>query len=90
MGASKIRFTETLLEVATAERRSVLGLVRRLLFDLRVEIVQVTSTVRDQGLVERFDVAERDGAAITPQRAAAIRTAVRKAIREDKPREVAA
>jgi UTP:GlnB (protein PII) uridylyltransferase len=90
MRGSKIRFTETLLEVATAERRSVLGLVRSLLFDLRVEIVQVKSTVRDHGLVERFDVTERDGAPITRRRAAAIRSAVRKAIRGGKPGEVAA
>jgi hypothetical protein len=88
MRASEVRFTEringvvSLLEVETPERRSVLEPVRSLLFDLRVQIVRVESTVQGTGLLERFDLVELDGGPITRRRAAAIRTAVKRALRQ--------
>jgi UTP:GlnB (protein PII) uridylyltransferase len=88
MGTSEVRFTEringvvSLLEVATHERRSVLALIRGLLFDLRIEIVRVESVVQGAGLLERFDLVEPDGAPITRKRARAIRVAVKRALRQ--------
>jgi hypothetical protein len=58
----------------------VLDRVRGLLFGLRIEILKVESIVRDEGIVERFEIVESDGAMISPRRAAAIRSAVRKAL----------
>lgn len=86
MITSEVRFKEktkgivSMLEVASPERRSVLELVRGLLFDLRVQIVQVESVVRDHGLLEKFDLVEFDGAAISKRRAAVIRSAVKQAL----------
>jgi hypothetical protein len=77
----------SLIEIATAGRRSVLETVQRLLFGLRVQIVQVESVAREHNLVERFHVVEFDGGPIGRRRAATLRGAVRKAIRL---REVAA
>ena len=87
MGLFEVRFTEkagsvvSMLEVVTASRHSVLESVRALLFNLRVQIVRVEAVVQETGLVERFHVAEFDGAAISRRRAAAIRSTVRKALR---------
>src|SRR5678816_4248494 len=87
MTTSNVRFNTgkngdtSLLEIATPERRSVLDRVRGLLFGLHVDILKVVSIVRDEGIVERFEIVERDGASITPRRGAAIRSAVRRALR---------
>src|SRR5262245_24641046 len=86
MTTSDVRFNSgkngdsSLLEIATPERRSVLDRVRGLLFGLRVDILEVKSIVRDEGIVERFEIVERDGATISPRRGAAIRSAVRRAL----------
>jgi hypothetical protein len=85
MTTSDVRFDTrkngaSLLEIATPERRSVLDRVRGLLFGLRIDILQVESIVHDDGIVERFEIVEHDGARISPRRAAAIRSAVRKAL----------
>jgi hypothetical protein len=96
MGLFEIRFTEkagsivSVLEIVTAARRSVLGRVRKLLFDLRVQIIRVESVVREPGLVERFHIAEFDGAAISRRRAATIRGTVRKNLRAASRRDAAA
>jgi hypothetical protein len=87
MSGPEVRFEDkssgivSLLEVATPTRRSVLETVRALLFDLRVQIVRVESIVHETGLLERFHVVEFDGAPIGRRRGAAIRAAVRNAIR---------
>jgi hypothetical protein len=96
MGLFDVRFTEkagslvSVLEIVTAARLSVLESVRALLFDLRVQIVRVESVVQETGLVERFHIAEFDGAAISRRRAAAIRSTVRKALRARSGAEAAA
>jgi hypothetical protein len=96
MGLFEVRFTEkagsivSVLEVVTAARQSVLERVRALLFDLRVQIVRVESVVQEPGLVERFHIAEFDGAAISRRRAAAIRGTVRKTLRASSRAEAAA
>jgi hypothetical protein len=83
----KIRFSKqpsgvlSLLEIAIPKRRSVLEIVRSLLFELRIQIVRVESIVEEPGLVERFQVVEFDGGPIAGRRAAVIRRAVRRAIR---------
>jgi hypothetical protein len=71
----------SLLEVTTSGRRSVLDRVRGLLFKLGIEIVKVEALVRDEGIFERFEIAEPDGAEISRRRAAIIRSKVRKALR---------
>jgi hypothetical protein len=96
MGPFEVRYTEkagsivSVLEIVVAARHSVLEPVRSLLFDLRVQIVRVESVVRDPGLVERFHIAEFDGAAISRRRAAAIRGTVRKTLRASGATEAAA
>jgi len=86
MHTSEVRFKEktngivSMLEIASPERRSVLELVRGLLFELRVQIVQVESVVQNAGLLEKFDVVEFDGAPISKRRAALIRSAVKQAL----------
>ena len=90
MTTSDVRFNtgkngdSSLLEIATPERRSVLDRVRGLLFGLDVDILKVVSIVRDEGIVERFEIVERDGATISPRRGAAIRSAVRKALQANR------
>lgn len=94
----KVRFTEkagsivSVLEVVVAARQSVLERVRSLLFDLRVQIVRVESVVQEPGpgLVERFHIAEFDGAAISRRRAAAIRGTVRRTLKASSGAEAAA
>jgi UTP:GlnB (protein PII) uridylyltransferase len=87
MTTSEVRFSAaktgrtSLLEVTTRGRRSVLDRVRGLLFRLGVQIVKVESLVRDEGIFERFEIIEHDGAEISRRRAAAIRSTVRKALR---------
>lgn len=89
MEQSDIRFQErvkgiiSILEVNRPRRSSVLELIRRTLFDLRIQIVRVESIVMSDGLVERFHVVEFDGGPIARRRAANLRTAVRRALRED-------
>ena len=84
---SEVRFSASknghvsLLEITTNGRRSVLDRVRGLLFRLGVEIVRVESLVRDEGIFERFEIVEHDGAEISRRRAATIRSTVRKALR---------
>ena len=96
MGLFEVRYIEkagsvvSMLEVVTSARRSVLESVRALLFDLRVQIVRVESVVHETGLVERFHMAEFDGAAISRRRAAAIRSTVRKSLRARHGAEAAA
>ena len=86
MTTSEVRFNATkngeasLLEIATHERKSVLDRVRGLLFGLEIEILKVESIVTENGLLERFEIAERDGAVISRSRAAVIRSTVRKAL----------
>ena len=70
----------SLLEITTTGRRSVLDRVRSLLFRLGIQIVRVESVVRDEGIFERFEILEEDGAGISRRRAATIRAAVRKAL----------
>ena len=88
MPRSEVRFSATksgpssLLEVTTTGRRSVLERVRGLLFRLGVQIIKVESLVRDEGIFERFEIVEQDGAVISRRRAATIRSTVRKALRE--------
>ncbi|HVU05770.1 MAG TPA: hypothetical protein VHE30_28675 [Polyangiaceae bacterium] len=88
----EVRFTEkaagivSVLEVQAAARRSVLEKVRHLLFELRVQIVRVESTVVESGLLERFHVVELDGAPISKRRAARVRGTVRRALRGDDER----
>ncbi|HEX4341105.1 MAG TPA: hypothetical protein VH062_34590 [Polyangiaceae bacterium] len=87
MSVSEVRYTATkngqvsLLEITTNGRRSVLERVRGLLFKLGIEIVRVESLVRDEGIFERFEIVEHDGAVISTRRAATIRSRVRKALR---------
>ncbi len=96
METSEVRLSEnkseaiSLLEIATRERRSVLGRVRALLFDLRVEIVRVESLVKGEGLLERFEIVELDGGPLSRRRAAAIRSTVRRALRRGAAPEAAA
>jgi len=87
MAMSEVRFNTakggraSLLEVTTTGRRSVLDRVRGLLFRLGIQIVRVESLVRDEGIFERFEIVEHDGAEISRRRAAVIRSTVRKALR---------
>ncbi len=96
MPTSEVRFSASkigrtaLLEVTTTGRRSVLDRVRGLLFRLGVQIVKVESLVRDEGIFERFEIVEEDGAEISRRRAAVIRSAVRKALRARNSRDAAA
>ena len=96
MSMSEVRFSAakngavSLLEIITSGRRSVLDRVRGLLFRLRIDIVRVESIVREEGILERFEIAEQDGAVITPRRAAAIRSRVRKALRAGSAPDAAA
>ena len=71
----------SLLEITTIGRRSVLDRVRGLLFRLGIQILRVESVVREEGIFERFEIVEKDGAGISRRRAAAIRAAVRKSLR---------
>lgn len=71
----------SLLEIVSPARRSLLGVIQRLLFKLRIQIVQVESSAHEDARVERFHLVEFDGTPIGRRRAAAIRSAVRKAIR---------
>jgi UTP:GlnB (protein PII) uridylyltransferase len=93
---SEVRFSAakngdmSLLEITTNGRRSVLDRVRRLLFGLRIDIVRVESIVREEGILERFQIAEQDGAVISRRRAAAIRSTVRKALRDGSAPDAAA
>ena len=80
----------SLLEVTTTGRRSVLANVRALLFRLRVQIIKVDCLVRDEGIFERFEIAEEDGREITRRRAATIRSVVRKALGAKNARDAAA
>jgi hypothetical protein len=86
MQGTEIRFCArargiiSLLEVASPGRRSVLEAVQRLLFGLRVQIVQVESVVQPDGLLERFHVVEFDGAPLGPRREEVIRSTVLKAL----------
>src|SRR4051795_8417912 len=65
MTMSEVRFSAakngdvSLLEINTSGRRSVLERVRRLLFGLRIDIVRVESIVREEGILERFEIAEQ-------------------------------
>lgn len=87
MPESEVRLTEksrgvlSVLEIRTAGRRSCLETVRRLLFDMRVQIVRAESIVEEASLFECFHIVEFDGAPIAKRRATAIRSAVRKALR---------
>jgi len=97
MPQSEVRLREgsngivSVLEVRTQGRRSSLETVRSLLFDMRVQIVRAESQVEEQGLFERFHIVELDGAAIPKRRAAAVRSAVRRALRTTaRTREAAA
>jgi hypothetical protein len=89
MTTSEVRFSAakngpvSLLEITTSGRRSVLDRVRGLLFKLGIQIVRVESLVRDDGIFERFEILEHDGAEISRRRAATIRSKVRKALRPD-------
>jgi UTP:GlnB (protein PII) uridylyltransferase len=89
MTISEVRFSapksgeSSLLEIATSGRRSMLDRVRGLLYRLRIDIVRVESIVRDEGILERFEIVEQDGRAISRRRAATVRSAVRKAVRGD-------
>jgi UTP:GlnB (protein PII) uridylyltransferase len=91
MTMSEVRFSTaknghaSLLEIITSGRRSVLARVRNLLFKLGIQIVRVESLVRDEGIFERFEIVEHDGAEISRRRAATIRSKVRKALRGDAP-----
>ena len=86
MPESEVRLSEksrgviSVLEIRTLGRRSCLETVRSLLFEMRVQIVRAESTVEEKGLFERFSIVEFDGARITKRRAAAVRTAVRRAL----------
>jgi UTP:GlnB (protein PII) uridylyltransferase len=96
MTMSEVRFSAakngavSLLEINTSGRRSVLDRVRGLLYRLRIDIVRVESIVREEGILERFEIAEQDGAVITPRRAATIRSRVRKALRAGSAPDAAA
>jgi hypothetical protein len=96
MEGREIKFTEKargplcLLEIVTPGRRSTLSFIRSLLFDHKVQIAQVESHVHEQGLVERFYLLEDDGTQIRRKRAAALRTAVKKAVRLRQSAEAAA
>jgi hypothetical protein len=79
--AEKAHGIISLLEIVTPGRRSVLEPVQRLLFGLRVQIVQVESAIHDHGIVECFHVVEFDGAPIRRGRAAVIVSAVEHALR---------
>lgn len=91
-----IRFREkatgivSILEVDRPARSSVLELVRRTLFDLRIQIVRVESIVKEEKLLERFYLVEFDGGPIPTRRAAGLRSAVRRAIRDIRTPGVAA
>ena len=93
---SEVRFSAakngdmSLLEITTNGRRSVLDRVRRLLFGLRIDIVRVESIVREDGILERFQNTEQAGAVISRGRAAAIRSTVRKALRDGSAPDAAA
>jgi len=96
MTMSEVRFSAakngdmSLLEITTSGRRSVLERVRGLLFGLRIDIVRVESIVREEGILERFQITEQDGAVISRRRAAAIRSTVRKALRASSAPDAAA
>ena len=96
MKMSEVRFTAaksgetSLLEITTSGRQSVLELVRRLLFALRIDIVRVESIVREEGILERFELAEQDGGLISPRRAARVRSTIRKALRNGSAPDAAA
>lgn len=87
MTDSEVRLSErpgsvlAVLEVRTPGRRSSLEPVRSLLFDMRVQIVRAESIVEEAALLERFHIVEFDGAPLAKRRAAAVRTAVRRALR---------
>lgn len=89
MEQTEIRFQErakgivSILEVDRPARSSVLELIRRTLFDLRIQIVRVESIVKPERLLERFHVVEFDGAPIARRRAAGLRSAVRRALRAE-------
>ena len=80
--AAESKGVATVLEVETRRRRSALESVRRVLYSLGVLIVHVESTVRGEGLLERFHVVEADGTALPPRRLAALRATVRRALRD--------
>jgi UTP:GlnB (protein PII) uridylyltransferase len=72
----------SVLEVRTPRRRSSLETVRGLLFEMRIQIVRAESIVEEEGLLESFHIVEFDGAPIGKRRAATVRSAVRRALRE--------
>jgi UTP:GlnB (protein PII) uridylyltransferase len=87
MPISEVRFSASksgevsLLEISTNGRRSMLDRVRALLYRLRIDILRVESIVREEGIVETFEIVENDGRAISRRRAATVRSALRKALR---------
>lgn len=88
MPESEVRLYEksngvlSVLEVRTKGRRSSLETVRGLLFDMRVQIVRAESIVGERDLVERFHIVEFDGAPLGKRRAAIVRSAARRALRD--------
>jgi hypothetical protein len=88
MSSFDVRFEEkttgdSVLEIVSPARKSTLENVRSVLFDLRIQIVRVESSVRETGLVERFFVSELDSSPVSRRRAAAIRGTVRKTLRAE-------
>lgn len=88
MAESEVRLTEksrgvlSVLEIRTPGRRSCLETVRGLLFEMRVQIVRAESVVEEASLCERFHIVEFDGAPLAKRRAASVRSAVRRTLRE--------
>lgn len=88
MSESEVRLREktsgvlSILEVRTLGRRSSLATVRELLFDMRIQIVRAESIVGAEGLLESFHIVEFDGGPLGKRRAATVRTAVRRALRD--------
>ncbi len=72
----------SVLEVRALRRRSSLATVRELLFDMRIQIVRAESIVEAEGLLESFHIVEFDGAPLGKRRAAAVRSAVRRALKD--------
>lgn len=72
----------SLLEVESAGRNGLLGVLSRALFDLRVQIVRAESRVSGTRRVERLTVVEFDGAPIGAARRLEIQVGVLQAIED--------
>jgi UTP:GlnB (protein PII) uridylyltransferase len=89
-GATTVRFERGQLTVEATDRPGLLLAVTQTLYREGLQIVGVRATSERGRVVDRFDVVERDGSEIGPERTLALQTAVLAAIDGEKKDDVSA